>query len=148
MNNDYEEIQNPINEVQKKMVNSIGSESFEMPKSKQELKAFVISVLVAVDHEANEKEFMDKCVSKAARTYYTLSQSSGRSVYVSSIKNQMVNTNYFKTLKRMASARGVDVMKLICAKMVRDGYAKMIGGKRIVMTDKAIKFIGDHNEWK
>lgn len=30
----------------------------------------------------------------------------------------------------MAAARGVDVMKLICSKMVKDGYAKMSGGKK------------------
>ena len=148
MNDIYEIMNNPINNVQKQMINDIESDGFEIPKSKQELKAFVVSVIVAVDHEANEKEFMDKCVSKAARTYYTLSQSTGRSVYISSIKNQMANTNYFKTLKKMATARGVDVMKLICAKMVRDGYAKTAGGKKIVMNDKAVKFIGDHNEWQ
>ncbi len=142
MNNIYEVMHNPINNVQKEMINSIDSDDFDIPKSKQELKSFIISVMVAVDHEANEQEFMDKCVSKAARTYYTLSQSTGRSVYVSSIKNQMANTNYFKTLKKMAAARGEDVMRLICAKMIRDGYAVMDGVNKIKMTDSAVKFVG------
>ena len=142
MNNIYEVMHNPINNVQKEMINSIDSDDFDIPKSKQELKSFIISVMVAVDHEANEQEFMDKCVSKAARTYYTLSQSTGRSVYVSSIKNQMANTNYFKTLKKMASARGENVMRLICANMIRDGYAVMDGVNKIKMTDSAVKFVG------
>ncbi len=142
MDNIYEVMHNPINNVQKEMINSIEGDDFEIPKSKQELKSFIISVMVAVDHEANEKEFMDKCVSKAARTYYTLSQSTGRSVYVSSIKNQMANTNYFKTLKKMASARGENVMRLICANMIRDGYAVMDGVNKIKMTDSAVKFVG------
>lgn len=142
MQNIYNLIHNPVNNVQKQMIDSIDGENFAMPTSKHELKAFVVAVLTAVDHEANEREFMDKCVSKAARAYFTMSRGSGESVYISSVKNQMANTNYFKTLQKMAAARGKDVMQLICSNMVRNGYAELEGLNRIKMTDKAVKFIG------
>lgn len=142
MENIYNLMHNPINKVQKEMIDSIDSDDFKMPSCKRELRSFVVAVMVAVDHESNEHDFMEKCVSKAARTYFTLSRASGGSVYISSIKNQMANTNYFKALKKMAGARGKDAMKLICAKMVKDGYAHLDGLNRIKMTDKAVKFIG------
>lgn len=138
----YEMMHNPINSVQKSIIDSIEDDDFKMPSCKSELKSFVIAVMVAVDHEANERVFMDKCVSKAARTYFTLSRSTGQSVYISSIKNQMARTNYFKTLQKMAKARGKDAMRLICFKMIQDGYAELDGINRIKMTDKAVKFIG------
>lgn len=138
----YEMMHNPVNSVQKSMIDGIEDDDFQIPSCKRELKSFVVAVMVAVDHEANEREFMDKCVSKAARTYFTLSRSTGQSVYISSIKNQMANTNYFKTLRKMALARGKDAMRLICSKMIKDGYAELDGINRIKMTDKAVKFIG------
>ena len=133
---------NPINDVQKRMIQEIDSDDFELPRSKHELRELIVSIMVAVDHEANERQFMDKCVSRAARTYFTLSKRTGKAVYISSIKNQMANTNYFRTLRSMAAARGVDAMRLVCSKMVTDGYAVIESGKKIKMTSKAYRFLG------
>lgn len=146
MQNIYELMHNPINETQKRMLEAIDSDDFKLPESKEEFRRFVISILVAVDHEANEKEFMDKCLSKAVRVYRTLTSADGEAVYISQIKNQMSRTNYFATLERMAKARGTTAIRLVTRKLVSDGHATLEGNHKIIINGSACSLIGGDYE--
>ena len=139
----YELMHNPVNNVQKKIVDDVKSGARGESFSKEQVASIVIEALISVDHEAREREYMDKCINRCARTYISLSSALGDEVYVSALKNQMSNTNYFKTLDKMTTARGVNVMRLICSRLVRDGIAEMVGTNKIKMNEKAYDFIGD-----
>lgn len=132
---------NNVNAVQKKMVNDMRNGLLPIPKNHNEAAQLMTDVLVAVDHESNEKEFMDKCLSKIVRTYFSLCKDQEQGVYLSRLKNQMVRLNYFKTLERMTGARNKDGFKLIYRRLISDGVARSDGTK-IRMTEDAKKLIG------
>ena len=131
---------NNVNAVQKKVIDDMRNELLPMPKNRQEVAQLIIDTLLAVDHVSNEKEFMDKCLSKVVRTYFSLEPKEGGGVYLSRLKNQMIRLNYFQTLNRMAGARNEDGFKMIYRHLISLGVARS-NGIRITMNEDAKKFI-------
>lgn len=129
-----------VNKIQKAMVDDMRNEVTALPKTHAEVAQLMVELLLAVDHIANEKEFMDRCVSKAVRAYFSLLTDPSDGVYLSRIKNQMSGLNYFKTLNRMAGARGEDGFKVVYRYLITKGVASSDGVK-LKMTDEARKFI-------
>lgn len=129
-----------VNSIQKAMVDDMRDEKTAMPKNHAEVAQLMVELLLAVDHIANEKEFMDRCVSKAVRAYFSLLTDPSEGVYLSRIKNQLNGLKYFRTLNRMTGARGEDGFKVVYRHLISKGVASS-DGFRLKMTDEAKKFI-------
>lgn len=129
-----------INNIQKVMVDDMRNGKAAMPSNHAEVAQIMVELLLAVDHAANEKEFMDRCVSKAVRAYFSLLTDPKEGVYLSRIKNQMSGLNYFRNLSSMTGARGEDGFKVVYRYLISKGVASSDGFK-LKMTDEARKFI-------
>ena len=129
-----------VNNIQKVMVDDMRNGKTAMPSNHAEVAQLMVELLLAVDHIENEKEFMDRCVSKAVRAYFSLLTDPKEGVYLSRIKNQMSGLNYFRTLSGMTGARGEDGFKVVYRHLISKGVASS-DGVRLKMTDEARKFI-------
>jgi hypothetical protein len=145
MKNIYELIQTPINEAQKKIIEHIRMGSHGDSFTKYEVADMVIKVMVAVDYDAHEKPYLDKCINRAIRAGLSLAGGAGVSTYISKVKNQMASTSYFKIFDQMSKARGRNAMSVICSELSRRGLAEVVVGNRIRMTDLARDLVGENN---
>ena len=126
-----------LNNVQIKMMQDIENEVVKLPSTHSELHSLISSIMLAVDTEAIEKPFLDKCRSQIARTYFAYSNGkAGEGVYLSRIKNQLVRRAYFRTFEIMCNGRNADAFKVAYRSLITDGYLKS-DGLHMSMTEDA-----------
>lgn len=129
-----------VNKAQAKFVddtrNGLKGESFNCAQAAQ----LMTELLLTIDHEEAEKEFLEKCLSKAVRTYFSMADDVNDWIYLSQIKGKMSSLKYFKTLNNMASARGVDAFRMIYRILLTEGCA-VTDGTKIKLNESAKKFI-------
>ena len=128
-----------VNKIQKQMVEDVRNELTPLPKSHHELASLLIQVILSVDHESNEEEFMIRCKVKMAKTYFSIVKDD-KGVYLSQIKNQLVRLNYFQTLDNMAKARNEDGFRIVYRSFVKDGMGTADGNK-IILNENARTFM-------
>ncbi len=130
-----------LNNVQIKMMDSVLNGEIDLPKTHKEYHDHISSILLAVDTDAIEKPFLDKCRAQIARTYFSYSEGKqGVDIYLSRVKNQLVRRVYFNTFKVMCSARGADAFQVAYRSLIKDGYLKS-DGLMMRMTEDSKKLI-------
>ena len=131
-----------LNNVQIKMMQDLQSGITKPPATSEELYALISSVLLAVDIEAIEKPFLDKCRAQIVRTYFLYSEADGeKRIYLSRIKNQLVRREYFKTFRAMCTSRNADPFQEAYRSLIKDGYLKS-DGLMMTMTEDSKILIG------
>ncbi len=128
-----------VNKIQEQMVEDVRNELIPLPTNHHELASLLIQALLAVDHEANEEEFMIRCKVKLAKTYFSIVKDD-KGVYLSQLKNQLVRLNYFQTLNKMAKARNEDGFRIVYRSFLADGMG-LADGNKITLNEEARKFM-------
>ncbi len=117
-----------LNKVQIKMMRDIENGVTELPKTHTEYYSHVSSILLAVDVEAIEKPFLEKCRNQIIRTYFKRTEGLvNESVYLSQLKNQLSRRIYFNTFQTICANRNSDAFKESYRSLIEDGYAKSDG---------------------
>lgn len=137
-----------LNNVQIKMMNDIENGKNELPRTHNELHSLISSIILAVDIDAIEKPFLERCKAQITRTYFSETEwLSGERVYLSSIKNRLSRRVYFQTFKTICAGRNADAFKESYRSLIKDGYAKS-DGMFFTMNESARELLkkGESNE--
>ena len=130
-----------LNDVQKRMMRDIETGMTNLPETSAEYYEHVSSILLAVDVNAIEKPFLEKCKGQIVRTYFSSTKGvAGEGVYLSQIKNQLKQRVYFKTFTAMCNQRGADAFTEAYRSLITDGLAQS-NGLNLKLSEESKKLI-------
>lgn len=134
-----------LNNVQIKMMRDIESGITKLPTTSAEYYEHVSSIFLAVDTNAIEKPFLDKCKNQIVRSYFAHTcGKSNEDVYLSQIKNQLKRRAYFTTFSVMCNQRNADAFKEAYRSLIEINRVAKSDGMFLKLSDEAKKLIEEN----